>query len=169
MSQNKYLPPLVCGFGAAVLTIVPGIKSFSCCMIVPLAGVLSIYLDHKINKTSLPVGIKSAIWFGFITGIFATLFATSLDVLLTYLAHTNDFVQALPQTEAVVRHYKLNAMLDQTMSMLKQMSNDITINGFSAFYTAGILFSNFIINTIFGILGGILGMTFINKRTKVQN
>jgi len=167
MNKNKFLPPIVCGFGAAVLTIVPGIKSFSCCLIVPLAGILSIYLDHRINKSELPIRIKHAIWFGFMTGIIATLFATSLDVLITYLAHTNDFVQALPQTEAVIRHYKLNQVLDQTMSMLRQMSNDITMYGFSAFYTAGILFSNFIINTIFGILGGILGMIFINKRTSV--
>ncbi len=167
MDKKKLLPPLVCGFGAAVLTTVPGIKNFACCLIVPLAAVLSIYLDHKINRTNLPINAKSAIWFGIITGLFATLFSTFFDLLITYITHTNDFVQALPQTESVISHYKLNALLDQTMVLLRQMSNEITASGFSAFYAVGILFSNFVINLIFGLLGGLLGMTFINKRTQV--
>ncbi len=167
MNQNKILPPLVCGFGAAVLTTVPGIKNIGCCLIVPLAAVLSIYLDHKINKTDLPINAKSAIWFGIITGLFATLFSTFFDLLMTYIFHSNDFVQALPQTEMVIRHYKLNALLDQTMTILRQMSNDITNYGFSTFYAFGMLFSNLLVNTIFGLLGGLLGMTFINKRTQI--
>ena len=167
MNQKKLLPPLVCGFGAAVLTTVPGIKNIACCLIVPLAAVLSLYLDHKINRTDLPINAKSAIWFGIITGLFATLFSTFFDLLMTYIFHSNDFVQALPQTEMVIRQYKLNALLDQTMALLRQMSNYITNYGFSAFYVFGILFSNLIINTIFGLLGGLLGMTFINKRTNI--
>lgn len=167
MTQKKLLPPLVCGFGAAVLTTVPGIKNIACCLIVPLAAVLSIYLDHKINRTELPINAKSAIWFGIVTGLFATLFSTFFDLLMTYIIHSNDFVQALPQTEMIIKHYKLNAILDQTMALLKQMSNDITNYGFSAFYAFGILFSNLVINTIFGLLGGLLGMTFINKRTQI--
>ncbi|MCL5031259.1 MAG: hypothetical protein M1480_19830 [Bacteroidetes bacterium] len=167
MNQKKLLPPLVCGFGAAVLTTVPGIKNIACCLIVPLAAVLSLYLDHKINRTDLPINAKSAIWFGIITGLFATLFSTFFDLLMTYIVHSNDFVQALPQTEMIIRHYKLNAILDQTMTLLKQMSYDITTYGFSTFYAFGILFSNLVINTIFGLLGGLLGMTFINKRTQI--
>ncbi len=167
MNKQKFLPPLVCGFGAAVLTTVPGIKNLACCLVIPLAAVLSIFLDHKINRTILPINPKSAIWFGIATGIFAALFSTFFDLLITYITHTNDFVQALPQTEIILRHYKLDLLLDQTLIMLRQMSSDITTKGFSAFYTLGILLSNFVINTIFGLLGGLLGMTFINKRTQI--
>ena len=164
MDKKNYLPPLVCGFGAAVLTTVPGVKSFGCCLIVPLAAILSLILDHKINKTALPFKFKNAMLLGLLTGIFAAFFATFFDVLMTYIIHTNEFVQTLPQTEELVRQYKLGVLFNQTMEMLKQMSKDIQQSGFSLFYTAGIFFSNFIINSIFGTLGGLLGLSFINKR-----
>jgi hypothetical protein len=166
MDSKHYLPPLVCGFGAAVLTTIPGVKSLGCCLIVPLAAILSLFLDHKINKTELPFRFKNAMFLGLLTGIFATFFSTFFDVLMTYILHTNEFVQTLPQTEELVRQYKLGVLLNQTMGMLKQMSKDIQQNGFSLFYIAGIFFSNFIINSIFGTLGGLLGLSFINKKVK---
>ncbi len=166
MNNKNFLPPLVCGFGAAVITTVPGVKSLGCCLIVPLAAILSLYLDHKINKTELPFRAKNAMILGLLTGIFAAVFASSFDILMTYIFHSNDFVQTLPQTEALVRHYKLGLLLNQTMGMMKQMSSDIQQTGFSLFYTVGIFFSNFIVNAIFGTLGGLLGITFINKRVQ---
>ena len=166
MDRKNYLPPLVCGFGAAVLTTVPGVKSFGCCLIIPLAAILSLFLDHKINKSELPFNFKHAMLLGLLTGIFATFFATIFDVLMTYILHTNEFVQTLPQTEELVRQYKLGVLLNQTMGMLKQMSKDIQQNGFSLFYIVGIFFSNFIINSIFGMLGGLLGLSFINKKAQ---
>ncbi len=166
MDKKKVLPSLVCGFGAAVLSTVPGIKSLGCCLIIPLAAVLALYLDIRINKSDLPVTFKTAAAFGVLTGIFAAFFATFFDVLITYIAHTNDFVDALPQTEAMIRQYKLGAILDQTMQLLKMMSEQIKNNGFSAMYTFGIFVSNMFINTIFGFLGGMIGMSFINKRVR---
>ena len=167
MNRKNYLPSLVCGFGAAVLTTVPGIKNLACCLIVPLAAIISLFMEHKINKTELPIGFKTAVKFGILTGIFASIFSTFFDVLITYIMHTNDFVQSFPQTEILIRQYKLGILLDQTMALLRQMSNDIQLNGFSFFYTAGIFISNLVVDTIFGFLGGLLGMTFINKRTQV--
>ena len=167
MDRKNLFPTLVAGFGAAVLTTVPGIKNFACCLLLPMAVVVALFLDHKLNKTQLPITLKSAISFGFFTALFATIFSTFFDVLITFITHTNDFIQALPQTEMMVRQYHLETLLEQTMTLLKQMASDIQVSGFSILYTFGIFISNFIINTIFGLLGGILGMTFINKRTQI--
>ena len=168
MNRNKYLPSLVCGFGAAVLTTVPGVKNFACCLIVPLAAVISINLDHKINRSEFPIKAGRAIFFGIMTGVFASLFSTFFDVLTTYLAHTNDFIDALPQTEAFIKQYKLDALLEQTMILFRQMSKDITSTGFSVFYAFAMLFSNLCIDIIFGLFGGLMGMSFFNKRaTKI--
>ena len=133
MNRNQLLPSLVCGFGAAVLTTVPGVKNFACCLIVPVAAVISINLDHKINKSEFPIKAGQAIFFGIMTGLFAALFSTFFDVLSTYLTHTNDFIDAIPQTEDFIRQYKLNVLLDQTMAIFKQMSTDISSYGFSSF------------------------------------
>ena len=65
MSSKYFLPSLVTGFGAAVLTVVPGVKEFGCCLIVPLAVFTALLLYRKtINgdtnlevKTSLLIGL----------------------------------------------------------------------------------------------------------------
>ncbi|MGD1006240.1 MAG: hypothetical protein ABR980_03290 [Ignavibacteriaceae bacterium] len=165
MNRNKLLPSLVCGFGAAVLTTVPGVKNFACCLIVPVAAVISISLDHKINRSEFPIKAKQAILFGIMTGVFAALFSTFFDALTTYLVHSNDFIEALPQTEDFIKQYKLDYLLNQTMTIFNQMASDIRANGFSAFYSFGILMSNLFVDIIFGMIGGLAGMSFFNKRT----
>jgi hypothetical protein len=168
MNQNKFLPALVCGFGAAVLTTVPGVKNFACCLIVPLAAIISINLDHRLNHSEFPIRPGKAIFFGILTGIFAALFSTFFDVLITYLTHTNDFIEALPQTESLIREYKLNLLLDQTLAIFKNISTEITTRGFSLFYTFAMLMSNLFVDIIFGLIGGLAGMSFFNKRrTKI--
>ncbi len=167
MNRKNLFPTLVAGFGASVLTTVPGIKNFACCLIVPLAVIAALYLDLRVNKAILPVNIKKALIFGFFTALFTTLFSTFFDVLITFITHSNDFIEALPQTESMVRQYHLDYLLNQTMALLKQMASQIKLYGFSLLYTFGILFSNFVIYTIFGLLGGLLGMTFINRRTQI--
>ncbi len=62
MIYKKYLPTLVCGFGAAVLSTVPGIKNFSCCLLVPGAAAISILLDKKINQSNEKVLLGKALW-----------------------------------------------------------------------------------------------------------
>lgn len=165
MNKKRIFPALVCGFGAAVLTTIPGIKSLGCCLIVPAAAIFAILLDNKINKIKFPIDFKSAIFFGILTGLFAAFFSSFFEVLITYVARTNDFVEALPQTEIMIRQYNLGAILDQTLALLHQMVREIQTSGFSPLYTMGIFMSNIIIDSIFGMLGGLLGMAYFNKRS----
>jgi len=166
MNKKRIMPTLVCGFGAAVLTTIPGVKNFGCCLIVPLAAILALMLDIRVNKTMLPIDIKSVVFFGILTGVFAALFSTFFDVLITFITRTNDFVETLPQTEMMIRQYKLGGLLDETLTILHHMVNQIKTTGFSFFYTFGILSSNLVIDIIFGFLGGLLGMSILNKRSK---
>ncbi|MCH8325602.1 MAG: hypothetical protein IIB83_03415 [Bacteroidetes bacterium] len=165
MNSNKYLPILVCGFGAAVLTTVPYIKSFSCCLIIPAASFAALYLNLKVDNINLPITIKPAVVYGLLTGVVAALFSSTFEILITFITHNNDFVATLPQTEAAMRSLDLGNLLDQTMGLLNKMSSDIVTNGFSLLYTIAITFSNIIIDSVFGIIGGIIGMVVINKRT----
>ncbi|PJA98464.1 MAG: hypothetical protein CO128_07155 [Ignavibacteriales bacterium CG_4_9_14_3_um_filter_30_11] len=165
MNSNKYLPFLVCGFGAAVLTTVPYIKSFTCCLIVPAAAFGALYLNLRVNNISTPIDIKKAILYGFLTGLTAAFFSSAFEILITYITHTNDFVESLPQTESLMRSLELGSLLDQTMGLLNNMSKDILATGFSLLYAFTITFSNLIIDSIFGIIGGVIGMSVINKRT----
>ncbi len=163
MNQNKFLPVLVCGFGAAVLSTIPGLKSASCCLFVPLAAALSLVLHQKMNKPEEPYKTGIALLFGFLTGIVIALFSTVFETIITLITHTNEFVEALPQTEAAMRDLNLGPIFDQSVEILKALANEIRTNGFSLFYTVGMLFSNIIINSIFGMIGGMLGLLYVNK------
>jgi hypothetical protein len=164
MNSHKYFPPLVCGFGAAVISTIPGVKSIGCCLIIPVAAWLSLVLNEKINKVKPPVTAVNALFFGLLTGLFAAIFSTGFDIIMTLIMHTNDFVQTLPQTESVVKAWNLGQLWTETSALLHRMSNEIQNNGFSLIYTISILFSNLIIDSIFGIIGALIGMSIQNKR-----
>jgi hypothetical protein len=169
MLFKKYLPALVCGFGAAVLSTVPGIKNFSCCLIVPAAAAVSILLDKKINNSNEKVLVGKSLGFGFLTGLFATLFITTFEMLLTYFTKSNDFIQSLPQTEIVMRQWDLGPMVDESLKLIKSVSKEIQKHGFSFIYLLMILSSNLIINSIFGMIGGTLGMSLANRKSREED
>lgn len=166
MSLKKYLPTLVAGFAAAVLATVPGIKNFSCCLLVPGAAVFAVLLDKKITNSSEKVTIGKGLGFGFLTGVVATIFITLFEMLLTYFARTNDFIQSLPQSEIVMRQWNLGPLLDDSLKLLKGIAKEIEKTGFSFLYLILIFFSNFLINSLFGMIGGLLGMNLANRKLK---
>jgi hypothetical protein len=169
MNLKKYLPTLVCGFGASVLSTVPGIKNFSCCLIVPAAAVISILLDKKINNSNEKVLLGKTLGFGFLTGLFATLFITTFEMLLTYFTRSNDFIQSLPQTEIIMRQWNLGPMIDESLKLIKSVAKEIHKSGFSFIYLLMILSSNFIVNSIFGMIGGALGMSLANRKSREED
>jgi hypothetical protein len=169
MNFKKYLPTLICGFAAAVLATVPGIKNFSCCLLVPGAAVFAIFLDKKVTRSNEKVNLGKALGFGFLTGISATIFITLFEMILTYFAKTNDFVQSLPQSELMMRQWNLGPLFNDSIKLMKSMAKEIEKTGFSVLYLFLIFFSNFIINSIFGMIGGALGMSLVNRKLKGEN
>ncbi len=165
MSNKVYLPPLVAGFGAAVLTTVPGVREFGCCLIVPLAVFTALLLYRKTLNQDTNVTVKTSLLIGFLTGLFAALFSTFFDVIITLFTRSNDFVETLPQTRQVLESFKLGEAAKQTIDLMEGMAKQITSTGFSLLYTLFILISNLIVDSIFGLLGGIIGRMIVNRRT----
>ncbi|GAB4295221.1 MAG: hypothetical protein Kow0098_17380 [Ignavibacteriaceae bacterium] len=165
MQNKKIQAALLCGFGAAVLTTVPGLKSFGCCLIIPLAGAISVVLYLKMNREEiLPIETKTVIILGLLTGIISAVFATSTEVLITFITKTNDFVESLPASQQMLRELNLGTLAEDSLKMMNAIAEDIRNKGFSFFYTFAVLTSNTIVNTIFSILGAVIGMIFINRR-----
>lgn len=162
--MKQILPALVCGFGAAVLTTVPGLKNFGCCLIVPAAAYFSLYLDRRINLFFEPIKPSKATAFGILTGFFAAMFSTFFEVLITYLLRSNDFVATLPELDKLLKGYFANPAFADTMLLLKNMEKEISQTGFSGLYIILFFFNSIIIDVIFGIAGGLFGMYFINKK-----
>lgn len=168
MNYNKYLPSIVTGFGAAVLSTIPGIKSLSCCLIIPAAAFLSLYLQNKATGDDSRIQLNKALSYGLITGLVAAFFTSLFDLLITYITHSNDLVVSLPQTEELMDQFNLGPLMDASLKLMKGMIQDIEQTGFSALYVVMIFISNFFILSIFGILGGLLGMAILNKRNRPQ-
>lgn len=162
--KNKISPAIVCGFGAAVLGTIPGVKSFGCCLLLPAATMLSIYFYLRITSFSQSITTKTALFIGFITGLSSAFFSGFLDVFITYLFHTNDLVFSLPQVEMLLSSYDLGEIGKETIAILRSMSKEITTYGFSLTYVSFLLFNNIIVDSVFGMLGGLLGMSFFNKK-----
>jgi hypothetical protein len=167
MSGKAYLPSLVTGFGAAVLTTVPGVREFGCCLIVPLAVFTALLLYRKTTNRDSNISVKTSLFLGFLTGLFAALFSSFFDIIITYFTHSNDFVKALPQTQEVLDSFNLGEAAKQTIDLMKRMGDQITSTGFSLLYSLLILMSNLIVDSIFGMLGGVLGRIIVNRRTQI--
>ncbi|HMN25991.1 MAG TPA: hypothetical protein PKE38_15915 [Ignavibacteriaceae bacterium] len=166
MIYKKYLPTLVCGFAAAVLSTVPGIKNFSCCLLVPGAAAISILLDKKINPSNEKILLENVLGFGFLTGLFATIFIVAFEMLLSYITKTNELVQNLPEIELTIRQIDLGSFMNEYLKILKSAARDIEKKGFSLNYLLIMLSINFVINSIFGMIGGALGMSLANKKLR---
>ncbi len=167
MSSKAYLPSLVTGFGAAVLTTVPGVREFGCCLIVPLAVLTAMLLYKKTLNGDTNISVKTGLLIGFLTGLIAALFSTFFDVIITLFTRTNDFVETLPQTKEVLESFKFGEAAKQTIDLMNGMAQQITSTGFSLLYTIFILISNLIVDSIFGLIGGLLGRIIVNRRTPI--
>lgn len=168
MSSNKYLPAFVSGFAAAVLSTIPIIKTFNCCLIIPAASIAALYLYQKTVISGAPVSLGNALGFGLLTGIIAAIFASAFDILITYITHTNDIILGLPDSENFMKQLNLGPVIDEWMKLFKQMASDIESTGFSALYTVVLTISNLFVFSIFGVLGGLLGMAILNRRNRQQ-
>jgi len=167
MSSKFYLPSLVAGFGAAALSTVPGVKAVGCCIVVPLAVFTALLLFRKSLNDNQNLSVKTSISIGLLTGLFAALFSTFFEFIITLFTHSNDFVQTLPQTVQVLDDLKLGEAAKQTVSLMNSMANQITSTGFSLLYTVFVLFSNLVVDSIFGMVGGLLGRVIVNRRTNI--
>jgi len=172
MISSKYFPTLVSGFAAGVLTTVPVIKSFSCCILVPLAVIFALYAEKRISKETQPIEMKHALTFGLFTGLFTVLFGNAFDTSITFITRSNDFVESYPDVIKMMKSMNFMPGTDreikEALALLEQSRNDIIEKGFSWIYTSMTLFSNLIFYPLFGLLGGVLGRAFLERDTRAR-
>lgn len=165
MIYKKYFPTVVCGFAAAVFSIIPILKNFTSFMFIPGAVILSIYLYMKINDSTVTtIKTGDALLFGLLTGIIAAMFGSCFDLILTFILKTNDLVEAMPYTRQIFEEMKLGDLAKQSWSIFEKMHYDITNYGFSFIYMFSMTIGNLIIYSFFGIVGGLIGKAIINKK-----
>ena len=165
--MKKYLSTFVCGFGAGVLQVVPIAKTFSCCFILPLAAFFSLVLDQRASKSLERITMRKALIFGLLTGLYAALFGSLFDIVITLITKHNDIVAMFPELQKMVTSFPVDSETKrQVIKWFGNIRNDILQYGFSPFYTFSIIVNNVIVNSIFGIVGGLIGAQIINRRNQ---
>jgi len=165
--MNKLLlPALVCGFGTAVLTTIPGLESIACCLLAPAASFIAVRLYKKSNAEPTLLNTGTGILLGLFTGLFAAVFASGFEIIITYLTKTNDLVIGFPQAEQVIRDLNLGEGAEESVKLLKKMIEEIRLKGFSLLYSIIITLSNIITYSIFGMLGGVISIAVMKRRNK---
>ncbi len=166
--MKKHLPSLVAGFGAGVLQVVPVIKSFSCLIILPLAAILALILYQKSNKIITPINTKTAVVIGLMTGVFAALFGTFFEIVITFITKTNDLIYVVNDLYSFIDEFPVDeAVKSQVIALTESVVHSIQTTGFSFLYSFSVLVNNLIINPIFGMIGALIGLKFVNS--KIQN
>lgn len=163
--MKKYISSFVFGFSAGVLQIVPFIKSFTCCLIIPFASYVALILDRKASKSKEKISMKHAFMIGLMTGIYAALFGSLFDILITFITKNNDVVAMFPEIQRMVNNFPLdNEVKNNIINLFQNVRNNILEYGFSWLYTFSVVVNNFFVNSIFGILGGLIGAQIINAK-----
>jgi len=162
---KKYLPAIVAGFGAGVLHVVPIAKSLTCCLVVPLAAIAAIMLDQKANKSDDEISIKHGAMLGLMTGIIAALFGSFFDVFITFVTKSNDILSAFNELSQVIDSFPVPSdVKEEALQLMRSVANSISENGFSGLYTFSIIINNIIVDSIFGLIGGIVGTKILNAK-----
>ena len=163
--MKKLLPSIVTGFAAGVLTTVPLLKNFACCLLLPAAAVIAVFLDQKANGEDENLLMSKGVVIGLMTGIFAAVFGSTFDILITYIAKSNDLVSTFSEMQNFISNFPINeTMKQQITNMMQSMVDDISRTGFSLFYTVSVIVNNFISNSIFGVIGGLVGVQIYKSR-----
>jgi uncharacterized membrane protein YfcA len=165
MTNSKYISPLVLGFVAAVFMVVPVIKSLGCCLLIPIAAYLALMLDQKANSNYSKLELKKGVLFGLVTGLVAAILGTTFDTIITLITHKNDLLLSFPQLLETINQFPIDELTrEEVVSLLSNVVDNISTNGFSLIYTLSLLVNNLLANSVFGVLGGIIGVQILNSR-----
>lgn len=168
--MKKYIATFVAGFGAAALQVVPGAKSLGCCLIIPLAVFIALSLDQKANNNYSKIAVNKAILFGVLTGVVSAFFLSLFDVIITLITRHNEFIDAIYNLDDAFSVLNFPPDIKKEVTELfYSMRDDIVENGFSFLYTFSVLTRNFIIDPIFGLIGGLVSMQIINKKNEKKD
>jgi len=155
---------MICGFAIGIVQNVPIFGNFTCCILLPLAAYYSLILDQKATKNYNIIPYTKGLLFGLLTGVFAAIVGSFLDIILTLVFKSNNFTMMINEFVKTLEEFPLDAQLKKQMSdIFLNAKEEITTRGFSFFYTLSITIDQLVINSIFGSIGGLIGAKIINN------
>ncbi|MCK5147798.1 hypothetical protein KAR48_13655 [bacterium] len=159
---SKLIPALIGGGTMAILSTVPLINlgNCLCCMWLLIGGAMAVWFYRK----NLPAGTVmtggDGALIGLLAGVFGALFFTLLNTL--FMAMGN----AMPLDDIFDNIRQYQGDIDPE---IEDFFNGIGEEGFlSPFFVVIQLIASLIIYSIFGLLGGIIGVAIFKKKASPQ-
>lgn len=157
------------GFGAGVLLIVPLIKNLSCCVIIPFAAYAALFLEMKSQSVIFELKPGRGALIGLLTGIIAALFATTFDVFITLITHSNDILLAFNNLPIMMENLPFDETVKQELvNIFESIVTDIKTTGFSPIYAVSMFVNNLFFGIVFGIIGGLVSVPILNSKLKKE-
>jgi len=155
---SKLMPALIGGGVMAVLSSVPIINMGNClcCMWVLLGGALAVWFYQKDLPTGTPMTSGDGAIIGLLAGVFGALFGTLLNTF--FMAVGN----GMPMQEALENIRQYNSEIGpEVEDFLEGLAEG---GAFSPVFILFGLMMSLIVDSIFGLLGGIIGVSIFKKK-----
>jgi len=150
-NQNKLMPALSGGIAIGLISSVPVLNflNCACCAGVMFGGALAVYLFRRQVGPSVTLYARDGIELGLLAGIFGAVFT----FLLTSIIGVGS-MEFLKEFAMYTDDPELERLMDEFNPLLMQRGFALVAFGVSI-----------VINTIFGLLGGLLGIAFFGRPT----
>lgn len=163
METPNRITPII--YGTTVMTLIAVIPVLSlinvfCCAGIILGGFAGVYTYWKqLNNTGVILTTKDGGMIGILCGILSAVFVTGIGLLISLFSETN------PMLEIMNAFEEMGFQIPPEMLMyLDKFSAEFNEHGFSPTITIFSFISNMIIYPLFGSIGAILGVSYLNKK-----
>lgn len=163
MNSPNRITPII--YGTAVMTLIAvfpvlNLINVFCCAGIILGGYAGVYTYWKqLQNTGQALTTKDGGMIGILCGILSAVFVTGFGLLLSLFSETN------PMLEIMKTFDDIGFQMPPEMSQyLDKFSNEYNEHGFSPTITLFSFISNIILYPLFGSIGAILGVSYLNKK-----
>ena len=168
MNTPNKITPII--YGTAIMTIIavfPIINfiNFFCCAGIILGGFAGVYTYWKqLQNTGQSLTTKDGGMIGLLCGILSAVFVTGFGLLISLFSDSN------PMLEVIKAFDEIGFQMPPEMNeYLDKFSNEYNEHGFSPTITIISFISNLILYPLFGSIGAILGVSYLNKKSPPRN
>lgn len=167
MNSPNRITPIIYGTATMTLISILPVLSFInifCCAGIIAGGFVGVYIYWKqLKNTSFVLTTKDGGMIGILCGILSAVFVTGFGLLISLFSNSN------PMLEVMKSFDDLGFQIPQEMTLyLEKFSNEFNEHGFSPTITIFSFISNIILYPLFGSVGAILGVQFLNKKNNTR-
>lgn len=161
-APNRLIPIVLSTVTMVFFSITPLISFINvfCCAGLIIGGFVGIFVYNKqLRNTNYSLAYKDGVMIGLLSGILSSIIVTGINVLISLFSDVNMINEIMKISEEI--GYVIPS---EFMIYIEKISKEFETYGFSPTLTIVGFIMNLIIYPLFGILGGIIGVSIITRK-----